>query len=251
MATKLHELLAVESDLHKTATAMLEETQNTFAKKADHFQGQVRTVNYLKEERQAENTTDTKALVTTVSERLDYAFKHIGRYYDAVLQKELANQAAVADLTFRGQMIAERVPATFLLGMEDRLKKLRDVIAAAPTLNPALDWTLNGDEGSEIYVADSPTQMKTEKQLEYKVIVPATDKFPAQVEKWTADINVARVETKHTSGMWTPRRKAEVLSNLDELLREVKRARQRANTVEVPTTRIATVLRAAIIGGGD
>lgn len=244
---KLHELLAVEADLFKTQTAMLADAQNTFAKKPDHFQGQVRSVNYLKEDRQNENTVDEKKLVTTVDERLDYALNHVGRYWDAVLQKEATNQEAVADLQFRGKTIATAVPATFLLGMEDRLKKLREVVAAIPTLNPSLDWTEDTSEGKGVFAAKAPTQMKTEKKLEFITVAQATDKHPAQVKEWTADVNVARIETEHTSGMWTPARKAQVLTNLDELSQEVKRARQRANLVEVKKVNAAAAMIEAIL----
>lgn len=244
---KLHELLAVEADLFKTATAMLADAATTFAKKPEHFLGQVRSVTYLSEDRQAENITDEKRLTTTVDERLDYALEYAGKYWDAVLQKEATNQDAVADLDFRGKTILKDAPATFLLGMEDRIKKLRDVIVVIPTLNPALSWDEADDEGKSVYTAKAATQMKTEKKLDYITVAPATDKHPAQVKDWTADVNVAKIETFHTSGMWTPARKAQVLANLDEVSMEIKKARQRANMADVKKIKAADAIIGAIL----
>ena len=232
---KLHELLAVEGDLGGTAARITEEAKVTFHKKADLFMGQVRTVTMLAEERQGENQTDVKERTTTVGDKLRYVRDTVVPYYDAVFQKELTNQGAMADLVMPdGEVIATDLPATFLLGLETKLKALRQMYEMLPTLQPGIKWVEDDNEGVGVYRQEHPAvNMKTEKTLQYKVMVDPTDKHPAQVEKWTADVPVGRIETVQTSGMISSGDKSEILGNIDVILQAVKRARQRANTAEV------------------
>lgn len=246
--TKLHELLAVLPDTAHAAAAIMSETATTFSKKPDHFKGQARTVTFFSESRAGENTTESKELVTTVREKLEYAFGIMGRNFDALLQQEEANQRAKADLIVDGQVMAVDVPATFLLGMEKRLKALHDIVMQAPTLEPAIRWEKDPTRGSEVFVSQTTAAMKTEKILEHKILVPPTDKHPAQIEKWTADVPVARIDTTLYSGMITPLEKSLMLSRLDNLLSAVKQARQRANETEVRDLHLSKTMLSYVLG---
>lgn len=240
--SKLHELLAVEADLNNTAKAMLAEATNTFSKKPDHFLGQVRSATFLDPTREQENVSEEKTMVTTVDDKLTYALDKAGSYWDAMLQKEEANSTAKADLVVNGETLAKDLPATFLLGMETRLKAVQDVVMAIPTLDPSLKWELDSSSGDGVYRSPVQTGFKTEKTINSKVLYEATKEHPAQIEKWSEDVPVAKIETTKYSGMWTPRRKADVLGKLDLLIRSVKKARQRANTVEVKDNHIGDKL---------
>jgi len=44
---KMHELLAVIGDRSNAATAIIKESRDTFAKRADHFKGQTRTIRFF------------------------------------------------------------------------------------------------------------------------------------------------------------------------------------------------------------
>ena len=244
---KMHELLAVEADLNKTSAKMLEEAKITFEKKPDHFQGQVRTTTYLKEDRSGENTQDQKAMVTTVDDKLDYALGHFGRYLDAVLQKEKTNQTANADLVVGGTVIGAGLPSVFLLGLESKLTDLRGVLLATPTLNPGIVWNADPSKGDGVFVSAPQEQLKTEKVEEFLTVAPATDKHPAQVTKVTKDVNVAKITTLLQNGMWTSARKAKVLDNLDELIMAAKKARMRANLADVQGGNIADELIKALM----
>lgn len=231
---KLHELLAVEGDLASVAEKVTDEARNTFIKKQEHFVGQVRTLTMFDEARSGENLTEEKPLVTTVRDKLSFVEKQISPYYDAVLQKDVTNQNATADLVIAGTVIAKDVPATFLLGMETKLKKLRKVYEAIPTLNPGTKFIKDEVAGKGIYKQESPVVgMKTEKTVNHKILYEATDHHPAQIEKWNEDVPIGRIETSHTSGMLSPAEKSVLLGNVDTLLRAVKKARQRANTTKV------------------
>ncbi|QIG66777.1 hypothetical protein EVB27_107 [Rhizobium phage RHph_TM16] len=244
---KLHELLAVEQDLLKTATAMTLDAQTTFAKKPDHFLGQTRSTTYFADERSPENTSETKAIVTNVDERLGYALRHFGKYIDAVLQKDVANTQAKADLIVNGVTLATGVPGVYLLGLEQKLLAIRPMIEAIPTLAPGVVWKTDDQAGPGYYVSDPSDQIKTEKVQEHKVLYDATDKHPAQIKEYTVDKNVAKISTIHRSGMWTPLKKATVLGNLDTMIQAVKKARMRANAQEVGNETIADKLLAALL----
>ena len=247
--SQLHELLAVEPDLKTSAEQMIGDALNTFTKKPDHFKGQVRTVTYFDTAREGENTSDEKALVTTVDDKLDYALGFLGKYYDALLQKEATNQEAKADLVVDGTTIATGLPSTFLLGLEARLKSLRDVLIAIPTLEPSIKWSEDLAAGAGIFSAPPTATMKTEKVHTSKVLYEATKEHPAQIKELSEDKPVARVETLNTSGMWTPARKAATIERLDKLLRATKKARQRANTQEVVDRTVSKELFAYVLNG--
>lgn len=240
---KLHELLAVEGDLEGTYKQILEETLNTFTKKPNHFMGAEKTCRIFDENKQDDTpATQRQELVTTVHDKWNYTQKHVIRYLDAVLQKESTNQQAVADIVVDGIKIAESVPATFLLGLETKLKNIRKVLSAAPTLPPAIKWEKDTGLGENVYRRSHPEKtFKTAKTFQHKVLVPAQfpkegeggQSLPAQIEKWEETQNVGEYTTEQWSGMLSPTEKSVMLGRLDTLIRSVKKARQRANTTDV------------------
>ncbi len=241
--SKLHEILAVEGDLDATARKVIDEAINTFQKKADHFQEQHRSLVMFDENRSAENVDETKALVTTVGDKLSYVRRHAVKYLDTFAKKEATNQTAVADLVIDGVTLAEAVPATMLLGLESKLKTVRGMYEAIPTLQPGTDWQPDADRGEGIYRAVEPeVRMRTEKQIQHKVLVEPTKEHPAQIEKWNADVPVGKITLRNWSGMMSPAEKSALLGRIDTLIRGVKRARQRANTTEVVNRDIGDTL---------
>lgn len=240
--TKLHELLAIDADLNNIATNMLRDAQVTFTKRIEHFQGFTKSTHYLDEAKADLNTEENKEVPTTVDTRLEYALQHLTKLYDVLIQKEATNHTAKADLIVDGVTLAKDVPGTMLLGLESRLKAVRELISTVPTLNPALAWTPDTTRGDGVYRSQVQATTKTEKTLEYVTVAPATDKHPAQVKDWTVDKPVASIETVHLSGMWPVAKKAEVLDRIDVLMQAVKQARMRANSVEVVPGKIGDVL---------
>jgi hypothetical protein len=230
---QLHEVIAVESDLNATAQKMIDEAIITFTKKPDTYNGSVRSLTMLDASRSGEDTTVEVPVGDTVPAKLEYVGNSFSKYIDAVLQKEATNQEAKADLVVEGQTIATQLPATFLLGLENRLKRIRDLYTTAPTLKPGLRWEVDVSMGDEHFRAEDRPTFKTEKTVNSKVLYEATKEHPAQIEKWTEDVNVGRVETTHMSGMISPARKAVLLGRIDTLIRAVKRARMKANQQEV------------------
>lgn len=233
---KLHELLAVVGDRAHSSTAMINDAITTFTKRPDHFRGQTRSVSYFDEARSGENVTETKNVVDTVPNRLDYALGVVAEYWNALQQLEETNGLARADLIVERKTMAKDVPATFLLGLESRLKEVRALLQKMPTLAPELTWHPDAAGGDGHYVAAAQVNSKTEKAVNYKVLYDATDKHPAQIEKWNEDTPVARIEVIPRTTMISPADKAAMLTRMETMLEAVKSARQRANSVELANT---------------
>lgn len=241
---KLHELLAVESDLEGHYKRIVAETTGVF-KKGEHFTGSHKTLSMFDDDRQreAEAAEEHKEMATTVKRKLDYSEEAIVKYLDVVLQKESTNQEAKADLVVDGEILLSNVPATFLLGLENKLKYIRSMYEAIPTLSPSVEWKKDPSMGEDVYVAVHEEKAnKTQKMIKHQVLVQPTKEHPAQIEKWTEDTPVGVFSTRRWSGMLSPREKMVLLTKIDNLYRAVKEARQRANCQEVKNLTIGKVL---------
>ncbi len=239
---KLHELLAVEGDLEGAYKQILQETITTFTKKQDHFFGFHRKLSHFAEDA-PEGISEHKEMVTTVPKKLAYQQDFIIRYLDAVFQKELSNQAAMADLAVDGKIIAKDVPATFLLGLETKLKKIRQTYESIPTLPPGYKWEIDSNRGMDVYLNANPEETyKQESVFKVQVLYDATKEHPAQVEKIPEKENTGKYVKDLWYGMLSPADKSKLIGKIDSLIRGVKQARQRANRAEVIEQKIGEKL---------
>jgi hypothetical protein len=242
---KLHEVLAVEADLEGAAKRVLEEAKVTFLKKVEHFMGHHKTLRMFSEARATEEEAaqEHKEPVTTVDAKLRYVHKPVIRWFDALAQKERTNQEARADLVVDGEVLAEDVPATLLLGLESRLKLLRGVYEAIPTQPPSMVWVEDPGSGKGVYRSKYPEKRdKTEKDVAYKIIVPATKEHPAQAQTWSENVKVGVLTTERWTTTITPGEKSNLLERIDKLLYATKRARQRANSTTLVKVQIGKKL---------
>lgn len=248
---KLHEVLAVEEDLRGAFRGILDETKTTFTKRADHFMGQTRVLEMFEQNHPLHNQEDQqKAMDTTVQAKLEYMADHVIRYLDVVYQKECTNQNANASIEIDGNEIATALPATYLLGLETKLKQLRDVFMLIPTLPPGKDWVPDTTRGENVWTLKEPEQQaKTEKTIKPFVLYEATDKHPAQVEKISDSNDVGMYKRYIWMGMMSPAEKSKLLGRLDKLLQAVKQARQRANTQEAATDQIGAKIVRYLLDG--
>lgn len=247
--SQLHELLAVEGDLEGTYKKIIEETKANFTKHPDRYFGQHVRVEPFDENAPKEADVH-KELDDTVPSKLKYTQDSIVRYLDAVLQKERTNQDAKADLVVDGITIAKDVPATFLLGLETKLKVVRQSIyETIPTLQPGIKWEKDETQGSDVYRRVQPEEkFRTKKIMKNHVVAEATKEHPAQVQVYTEDEKVARIVTDTWCGMISPAEKSALLGRVDKLIRAVKKARQKANTTEVVKVTIGKELFGYING---
>lgn len=228
---KLHELLAVEPDVKSSTQAIVSETLNVF-KKDEHFSG-FQKVYHPWSEIGDKIPPEQKPQVTTVVEKLEHTHKAWARLVDLIYQKDAANALAASTLEIDGRVVAENVPATTLLALESKLKQLKEIYLAAPTLDPLDNWYPNGDRAYSHKTGETITY-RTARVLVPQILVPATDKHPAQVEKVIKDEQVGEYRATKFSGKLAPRTKAELLRRIDVAINAVKAARCRANEATVP-----------------
>ena len=249
---KLHEILAVDKELEDTARKIVSEAMVTFSKKSDLFLGHLKRLEMFSEDRKSEESAaaEQKTLTTTVGEKLDYVAESLIRHLDVVVQKEQTNQEASDDVVLRdGRVILRNLPATFLLSLENKLAWLRKMYETIPTLQPGIAWEQDPQERSGVFKARTEdVRIKGEKTVQSKILVPSTDRHPAQIEKWFEDKPIGQFVTTRWSGMVSPASKSAYLDRIDELIQAVKKARMRANAQEVEKREVGGVIMTYING---
>jgi hypothetical protein len=233
-STALHEILAVEKSLQTTTERLCVESKKTF-KKSDLFRGTIRTLEMFNSEDTHLNTSDQHTLSTTVDENLNYLVGPVANYWNVVLRKDMANTVAEADIIVDDVVLFSKVPATFLLGFEKKLRDMREVYNGIPTLPPGRKWLPSPTERDGVFMdVNDQVQFKSQNNPEFRIVAEATEQHPAQVTEVARTVNVGKFTTTETSGMMTPLAKAERLDRIDKLINATKRARMRANKVTVP-----------------
>lgn len=230
---QLHQLLAVEQEISRQSKDIMTETFNTFTKKADHFDGVQKL--YKPYDEDGEKIPDEiKEVVTTVSEKLDYAKKIVIRALDGTISKEETNASgkARANLTVDGVDFGD-LSATSLIALANILKDIRAEYLGIPTLDPTRTWSKADTTGRMLYETPVEVKFRAVKTKVPLVMAPATDKFPAQVQVLDADKQIGKYETVYRSGRLTPTEKSNLLEKIDNLVYAVKRAREKANQTEV------------------
>lgn len=226
----LHEVLAVEASLGIEVETAVNETIKAFKGQENLFKGhQIETRALLESDTAqaaAVNETEGVKVQHTVTDLLKDVGDHWARHVDAVAQKETANTMATADLVVDGVTLIENAPATFLLGLEAKMKNLRKAVAAAPTRDMAKTWTAQGDG-----VFNSPPERKMliHKVERSEVTFAPTEHQPGQARTYVEHINVAERTVVHSSGMFTPAEKQKLLRKFDVTINACKTARCRAN----------------------
>lgn len=217
---------------------MYEDTADKF-KKADHyFNGLTRRLQMLKDDPsneavQAMERVD-KPVITTVLETLKDALEVFARAEDLQFQKNKAKQLATGNVLWRGEVLLPDLPMDELLGLESRVGRLRELWASIPTQDATRTWKPVPNEGVGIYEAAPEITTKTEKKVVPVILHEATKEHPANVQAIGKDEPVGAFTTTKRTGTATAQQKFEALKQIDELLVEVKSARQRANQTEAP-----------------
>lgn len=238
MAHQLHALLAVRETRQNALSAMITETTIKLGKPDAYFRGEEVRLRMLKQSPENDAIEragkTSKALATTVKETLSYLLSHWADSEDVMFQISKTNQVAKADLMFRGKVLVADVPVSHLLELEGRLESLRKTLVLVPTLDASKSWeidTQNALDGAWKMISVEE-RVKTAKEMKPVILHPATDKHPAQVEKVTDEITVGVYTDNRWSGACSSKQKAALLSTMDELLVEVKKARMQANSHE-------------------
>mgnify|MGYP001556671169 CR=1 FL=1 len=231
---KLHELLAVESNLENQANKVRGELTDTFAKKRHLFEE--KRVTFTPSGEGSSVTESQSDIQSNVKEELEWIKDHLIKALDASYQVAESNTAARADIVLEDDtVLITGVPATALLELEKRVAEIMALIVAVPTLDPAKGFTK--DTSRNLYVARTVNKQRTRKEKKVFIKYEATKEHPAQTELLDQDVVVGTIQEQEWSGLITPVEKADLINRVEILARAVRRARSRANDVEVNTAK--------------
>jgi hypothetical protein len=233
---KLHELLAVESDLKSKAQSELGRIKGLFTSGAERLTGLTRTYQPLREDGQ-DFPDEVVEMATTAPNELARLRHMFGSWLDVAVQKEATNATTSANVIVDSKTILSDLPAPALLNLEAKLADLRKAYEVIPTIDPARQWTW--DTGLGCYVSAIERQHRTQKLQEPITLAEATKEHPAQAQLVTRDVIIGTLSTTIHSGALSVTEKRARLDRLDELARAVKQARQRANCAEVKPLSVA------------
>lgn len=230
---KLHELLAVDSNLKGQAQKCRAELQHTMEKKRHLFQEKL--VTHVPDgEGSLPEVKEQSDIQTTVRNEVDWLGKIMAKAIDVSFAIDRANTIAKADIVLEdGTVVAKEVPATALLQLEKRVKETLEFIKQIPTLDPAKGFAPDPAREPGVYKAREVTKVRTEKREDFNVIVPATKEHPAQVARTVKDVRIGTIQELEWSALITPAEKAELLERGEAMLRGVTQARSRANDQEI------------------
>lgn len=173
----------------------------------------------------------------------------MAKYYDVVAQKERTNQEARADVKIDGVVIMADMPATFLLGMETKLKAWRAVLEAIPTMAPGVKWVPDTDAGPHIYKIEEPVKdVKTAKTVDHKQLPQPNANIPVTYVPIDVNKNIGEYTEWTSTGMISTADKAVLIDRLDKLLQAVKQARMAANDAELKMVAVGDNIMKYIFG---
>lgn len=234
--SKLHELLAVNTNLENQGNKTRAELMTTFDKKRHHF-GEKLVTFKSNAEGATPVTEEQSDIQTTVHKELEWISGILTKTIDVGHQIDVANTQAKADIvTEDGTAIAKDVPATSLLQLEKQIQKVHELLVTIPTLDPAKGFAQDTSREKGIYKAREVTKNRTRKEQRPLVLYPATDKHPAQTQLVTEDVPVGTILEQEWSALLTPATKGDLLERTEILLRAVKKARARANELDIDVT---------------
>lgn len=232
--TRLHELLAVASNLKGQAEKCRTELIDTFGKKRHLFGERIQTFIPLAEG--ADPVTEEKSdIQSTVDQEMEWIFGHLMKALNVQYQISEANTEARAAVVLEdGTELLKPIPATALLELEKTLtESIQPLLQSVPTLDPAKGFRPDADRPHGIFKARDVEKPRTRKTKRVLIKYEATKEHPAQTETYDFDETIGSIRISEWSGMITPARKADMLDRCEQLLRAVKKARSRANEMEV------------------
>ncbi len=233
---KMHELLAVFEDQKGQATKTRGDLVSTFSNKPHLFRKKI--VTFKPNQEGAAPVTEAQSdIQSTLSKELNWVSEFLTKAMDSGYQIDIGNTKAKADLVVdEGIVLAKDVPATSLLQLEKHLVAVRELAVAIPTLDPAQGFVPDEASGKGIWKARDVVKARTKKEKKVLVLAPPTDKHPAQVQPYDEDVQIGMILEQEWSALTTPAIKSEVLSRCDTLIQAVKKARSRANSIELDVT---------------
>lgn len=246
MATKLHQILAVEADIRNQATKDLTEIYHAI-QKADLVTGLFKEYRPIRDG-DTKLPSERKALQVRVTEKLKEAVAIMERQFDVTATRDVSNCGARADIVLDdGTVLAKDLPSMYLLWLEKKLEELHAVVMKMPTLPADMEW--DRDENQNCWKnRHEITSHRTEKEEAALVLLQPTKEHPGQAQKIVKD-NVVGYWTTHLySGALTVPQAKSLKERVESLAKAVKMAREKANQVEIADTKVGGALLKYVFG---
>jgi archaellum component FlaF (FlaF/FlaG flagellin family) len=170
---------------------------------------------------------ETKNIQMSVKQAINEVSESCKNMFNIVATQDIGNCSAKADIIVDGVVVAEKVPATYLIFLEKQLTDLATFTSSFPTLDPSENWKWKED--AQFYVSEPKETIRTKKVNKVLVKYEATDKHPAQTEVYPEDIQIGTYTTIKYSGCISKKEKDEILERIRVLDKAVKIAREEAN----------------------
>ncbi|MEN0060917.1 MAG: hypothetical protein AAGA48_02145 [Myxococcota bacterium] len=230
---KLHEVVAIRKGVKSRTYGELTDLHRKSSKE-DVYAGMSRE--YAPKDDDGETFPPEDKKVQLIAEDvLKKVRKLRAEFFDIEATQEHGNLEARGDVIVEGETILTDVPVTLLIFLEKELTDLRTFVDAMPTLDEAKTW--HADPNSRLHRSDTAVTHKTKKVQRpivlYDAVVKDDHAIPAQTQLITEDVIIGHWHTTHLSGALPTPRKEALLERLEALRNAVKRARSRANDLEV------------------
>lgn len=222
---KMNQIIAIANGEKSRKQKVLDTAYHSL-QKADLFAGLSKK--YVPLDEEGEKLPDeTKNIQMSVKQAIDSAVKVCTDMYNVLATQDIGNCSAKADIIIDGVVVAEKVPATYLIFLEKQLVDLNTFVNTFPVLDPSENWKWKED--AQFYVSEPKETIRTKKVNKVLVKYDATDKHPAQTEVYPEDIQIGTYTTIKYSGCISKKEKDEILERIRVLDKAVKIAREEAN----------------------
>jgi hypothetical protein len=230
---KLHELIAVEKDTKSLVDQLISKVKQIFAA-PDLFVGFHRNyepIDPQDPERFDPEMVQVRMTVPRVFEDVEKAFTRIT---DLIIQKEKANTEAIGEIVL-GEKVIGNIPVAALVQLEKYFDSLLTIVSQLPMLDGAKQWEQDSSDSS-LFRTPEHKKMRGRKEEYPMVLYEATKEHPAQTKVCSRDVPAGYYTTIAFSGGVTVDEKRHICDRAEQLLAAIKKARSRANTVEVSDT---------------
>jgi hypothetical protein len=235
---KLNQVIAIEKGIKSRVCAKISDLYKII-QKPDFFNGFYKA--YLRKDEEGEDfPSENKKVIYKTDELLKEFLEAQKEVLNVTFTKDTSNCYAFANIEVDGEVLLEKVPASFLIYLEKEFTNMRTFIGAMPVLEESEDWLK--DDNSGLYKTMATKTHKTKKVQRPIVLYEATKEHVAQTQLISEDVVVGYWDTIKQSGAMPVPMKKKLLANIDTLLKSIKIAREQANNTDIQNLEIGNKL---------
>lgn len=180
----------------------------------------------------------------TVKEMIEATRAALIALFDVTAARDFTNgpggEGAVGDVLVDGEILVAAAPVPYLIWLDKQLEYLGAFVAKMPTLSPETTWTLDDPRG--VYRSLPVQTLRMEQQPRALIVVPATDKFPAQATTYQDAVAVGTWTVTKLSGAIHVEDRSRIADRIQDLRIAVAEAREDANRTEAQKPRVGEAI---------